>query len=86
MKKYIIEEEDLLRLLSRSLELDCLEVAGVDNWSWYMCNRDDFLAEEMCIEVDDVRDLDIDFNDAARDWLKRSKNWLREYEEIEKVN
>lgn len=35
MKKYIIEEENLRKLLKSLAELWALECAGVDNWQWY---------------------------------------------------
>jgi hypothetical protein len=34
-KFYKISEEELIRLLARSMELACLEGDGVDNWSYY---------------------------------------------------
>lgn len=35
MTKRIIEENELLRLLSDSDTLTALESGGVDNWEWY---------------------------------------------------
>ncbi len=35
MKHYIINEERLLELLKKENQLDALECAGVDNWSYY---------------------------------------------------
>lgn len=34
-KFYKISEEELVRLLARSMKLACLENDGVDNWSYY---------------------------------------------------
>ena len=34
-KFYKISEEELIRLLARSMELACLEGDGVDNWNYY---------------------------------------------------
>lgn len=34
-KYYKISEEELVRLLARSMELACLENDGVDNWGYY---------------------------------------------------
>lgn len=36
MKKYIISEKNLRRLLESEMRLDILEADGVDNWIWYM--------------------------------------------------
>lgn len=41
MKKYIIEEENLRKLLESLAELWALECAGVDNWSLYRKALDD---------------------------------------------
>jgi hypothetical protein len=35
MKYYIINEKRLLELLRKESQLNALECAGVDNWSWY---------------------------------------------------
>ena len=34
-KYYKISEEELIRLLARSMRLACLENDGVDNWNYY---------------------------------------------------
>lgn len=36
MKKYIIDESELLELLESDIALSILERDGVDNWEWYM--------------------------------------------------
>ena len=43
--QYIISESELLDLLSACYYAQCLDEAGVDNWSWYMINREEFLGE-----------------------------------------
>ena len=35
MKKYIVSEDTLKRLLEDSIELAMLNADGVDNWTWY---------------------------------------------------
>lgn len=59
---YIISENELLDLLTSYYTLDCLEVGGVDNWSWYMANRKEYLGEFE------------GFEDKARDDLKYYTN------------
>lgn len=56
MKYYIINKERLLELLKEENQLNALESAGVDNWSWYCEARmlytdgQDVSYEEMALE------------------------------------
>lgn len=34
-KKYIVSENDLIKLLEAEAVLNALEAGGVDNWDWY---------------------------------------------------
>lgn len=42
MKKYILNEEELLVLVRAYEELNTLEENGVDNWEWYGEALEDF--------------------------------------------
>lgn len=64
--RYIISEERLLELLEAEDRLHCLERDGVDNWSWYMEGRTEFIAQAMGIDIEDVVNNDFDFADLAR--------------------
>lgn len=44
---YIIDECELKSLLRRSVELDALEIAGVDNWNYYIESFEDYFRDEM---------------------------------------
>lgn len=64
--QYLIEEKDLIELLSNSLRLEALERDGVDNWSWYGEGFREFLkeiAEENNVILEE--DSDFYFQDAA---------------------
>lgn len=43
IKKYILTEEQLERLLTAALRLTALESGGVDNWDWYGESIRDFI-------------------------------------------
>lgn len=63
---YIISKERLLELLKAESELNVLEGDGVDNWSWYMEGRRQYLeegAEMYGVNIDDNEDFD--FEDLA---------------------
>lgn len=66
-RQYIVDEDVLLRLIARDIELEQLEAAGVDNWSWYGEGREEFLMEAIsgCIPEDEIPE-DIDFEDVAK--------------------
>lgn len=62
----IISEERLLELLKAENELNVLEGDGVDNWTWYMEGRRQYLkkgAEMYGVNIDDNEDFD--FEDLA---------------------
>ena len=64
--KYIISKERLLELLKAENELNVLEGDGVDNWTWYMEGRRQYLkegAEIYGVNIDDNEDFD--FEDLA---------------------
>ena len=63
---YIISKEGLLELLKAENELNVLEGDGVDNWTWYMEGRRQYLkegAEMYGVNIDDNEDFD--FEDLA---------------------
>lgn len=63
---YIISKERLLELLKAENELNVLERDGVDNWTWYMEGRRQYLkegAEIYGVNIDENEDFD--FEDLA---------------------
>lgn len=63
---YIISKKRLLELLKAENELNVLEGDGVDNWTWYMEGRRQYLkegAEMYGVNIDDNEDFD--FEDLA---------------------
>jgi hypothetical protein len=63
---YIISKERLLELLKAEDELNVLEMDGVDNWTWYMEGRRQYLkegAEIYGVNIDENEDFD--FEDLA---------------------
>ena len=66
MTKYIIDEERLLELLEAEARLQCLENDGVDNWTWYMEGRIQFIANALDVTPQVVEDTDLDFCDIAK--------------------
>lgn len=63
---YIVSKERLLELLKAENELNVLEGDGVDNWTWYMKGRRQYLkegAEMYGVNIDDNEDFD--FEDLA---------------------
>ena len=63
---YIISKERLLELLKAENVLNVLEGDGVDNWTWYMEGRRQYLkegAEIYGVNIDDNEDFD--FEDLA---------------------
>lgn len=45
--KYVIDEYELKALLRKSVELNALEIAGVDNWNYYIESFEDYFRGEM---------------------------------------
>lgn len=63
---YIVSKERLLELLKAENELNVLEGDGVDNWTWYMEGRKQYLkegAEMYGVNIDENEDFD--FEDLA---------------------
>ena len=63
---YIISKERLLELLKAESVLNVLKGDGVDNWTWYMEGRRQYLkegAEIYGVNIDDNEDFD--FEDLA---------------------
>ena len=63
---YIVSKERLLELLKAEDKLNVLEGDGVDNWTWYMEGRRQYLkegAEMYGVNIDDNEDFD--FEDLA---------------------
>lgn len=63
---YIVSKERLLELLKAENELNVLEGDGVDNWTWYMEGRRQYLkegAEIYGVNIDENEDFD--FEDLA---------------------
>ena len=78
--QYLIEEKDLIELLSNSLRLEALERDGVDNWTWYGDGFRDFLkeiAEENGVTLEE--DSDFSFQDAAQLIIKLKYDVLDAY-------
>lgn len=60
---YIISKERLLELLKAENKLNVLEGDGVDNWTWYMEGRRQYLkegAEMYGVNIDDNEDFDFE--------------------------
>lgn len=65
MKYYKISEDKLRKLLEDSLELNMLNIDGVDNWTWYGASRRELIKEY----IPDAGE-DTDFSDVATLLLK----------------
>ena len=46
MEMKLIRKDELAKLLRDRWKLRCLEMAGVDNWTWYDQAMDDYNADE----------------------------------------
>lgn len=60
---YIVSKERLLELLKAEDKLNVLERDGVDNWTWYMEGRRQYLkegAEIYGVNIDENEDFDFD--------------------------
>ena len=60
--KYILTEEQLIRLLAARHKLNALEMGGVDNWIWY----GESLYQYSKNYENDFEDEDFDFEDIAK--------------------
>lgn len=64
MKRYIVDEDTLKRLLENSIELAMLNADGVDNWTWYGEGRRE-LIKEYFPDASEEELEDLDFEDCA---------------------
>lgn len=70
-KKYVLTETQLLGLLEDRAVLQCLDWDGVDNWSWYMTSRNDFISSALEITLEEVSEKDLGFQDVAKKNLEK---------------
>lgn len=73
---YLVTKERLLELLEAELKLICLERDGVDNWEWYMEGAAHYLSEILNLPIDQIREYDYDFVDAANCDLKSFQKFM----------
>lgn len=64
MKRYIVDEDTLKRLLEDSIELAMLNADGVDNWTWYGEGRRE-LIKEYFPDASEEELENLDFEDCA---------------------
>lgn len=64
MKRYIVNENTLKKLLEDSIELAMLNADGVDNWTWYGEGRRE-LIKEYFPDASEEELEDLDFEDCA---------------------
>lgn len=43
--RYLVPESELIDLLAAYHYANCLDAEGVDNWSWYMINKEEYLGD-----------------------------------------
>ena len=43
--RYLVPESELIDLLATYHYANCLDAEGVDNWSWYMINKKEYLGK-----------------------------------------
>lgn len=72
IKKYILTEEQLERLLTAALRLTALESGGVDNWDWYGESIRDFIDSWVNEEHKDPNE-EWEISDIAHEDLKLYK-------------
>lgn len=73
---YLVTEDKLLDLLESEHRLNCLERDGVDNWTWYMVGSAEYLSEILNLPIDQIREYDYDFADAANIDLKNFQKYV----------
>ena len=86
MKKYIVEENDLRRLLSAAARLAILDADGVDNWWGYLEGHDECVAqwylelpgnEDKCLkDAETVVRKGYSYHDLANDELKMYEEYI----------
>lgn len=64
MKRYVVDEDTLKRLLEDSIELAMLNADGVDNWTWYGEGRRE-LIKEYFPDASEEELENLDFEDCA---------------------
>ena len=65
MKYFKVSEAELRDYLLAVNQLACLERDGVDNWTWYMESRAEFIAECLGKTIEEVKENDLDFEDVV---------------------
>lgn len=73
---YLITGKRLLELLEAEAQLICLERDGVDNWTWYMEGKSNFLAEALNLPIEQIREMDYDFCDLAQVELNEFQKYI----------
>ena len=68
-----ISEDELRQLLYDSLFLEMLEQAGVDNWTWYGDNYNEFVANALDISEAEVYDRELGIEDIVDKEIKKYK-------------
>lgn len=65
MRYFKVSEAKLRDCLLAVNKLACLERDGVDNWTWYMESRKEFIAECLGKTVEEIEENDLDFEDVV---------------------
>lgn len=73
---YLVTEDKLLDLLESKHRLNCLEYDGVDNWTWCMMGSAEYLSRVLNLPIDQIREYDYDFADAANISLKNFQKYV----------
>ena len=81
-KYYIIEEKNLIELLTAYNKAIALECGGVDNWEWYGASIrdyiDEYIRENNITFIDEEDECDFTLGDIAIDDLKYYKSYEKE--------
>lgn len=80
-KYYKISEDELKELLYAMHKLSILEIDGVDNWTWYMEGREEYV-KSYCEENDIPLVVDEDGDIELPDFTELAEWDLRYYDEI----
>ena len=79
MKRYIIDESELLELLEAYITLSILNRDGADNWMWYMEGERavvrEYFSEMTEEEFDERRDNGLGVSDCAKLCLEDYTEW-----------
>ena len=68
-----ISEDELRQLLYDSLFLEMLEQEGVDNWTWYGDNYNEFVANALDVSEAEVYDRELGIEDIVDKEIKKYK-------------